>query len=155
MPSIIKYTFDEDYKLIDKFNSGSFCKLWSCMKRSSGQKRNAKILNGIHKKIANEDIFNTINELIIANEIKRHPYLLIMEAVYHERRMGKIILITDFTDKTLYDMINEKGVLTAYQIKLYTYQMLNGKCCYFLGHTRTTHKITFFHVNCVQHFNYR
>lgn len=128
MLPIIENSFDHDYELINEIGSGSFSEVWSCVQLATGQKYAAKILKADYRTTMDSAAWNVITEVYVVNSIVKHPFLLTPEVAYHELELGKVILITELMSKTLYDIIKDKCVLTDYQIKIYAYQMLEGKC---------------------------
>lgn len=128
MVPVIVNGFDSEYEVINEIGSGSYSEVWSCVQRATGQKRAAKMLKEDYGTTMDAAAWNAITEVNVANSISKHPFLLTADAVYYEPELRKVILITELMAKTLYDIIKDKCVLTDHQIKIYAYQMLEGRC---------------------------
>uniref|UniRef100_A0A2S2R103 MAPK/MAK/MRK overlapping kinase n=1 Tax=Sipha flava TaxID=143950 RepID=A0A2S2R103_9HEMI len=133
LPALTQYSyissndFSADYELIHKIGEGSFSDVWLCIDQNNGKKLAAKILKKDFGKSVNAATLNEISEVKVARLVGNHPFLLMVEGVYHQQEYGKIVLFTELMKKSLYDMISEgECPFSAYTIKSYTYQMLEG-----------------------------
>lgn len=142
--------FCADYDLKDKLGEGVFSDVWLCVHRRNEKKFAAKILKKRYEWTSNTVQWNTISEVMVASSLEKHPFLLTMEAVYHIIECGKIILITELMEKSLYDVIEESQCpVPDSRIKSYMYQMLEGT--YFL--TFSVDKMIKKKNSCCNNFN--
>lgn len=126
--SINSPDFVSEYDLISKIGEGTFSDVWLCVERNSGQNLAAKILKKKYGTKVNADAWKAISEVSVSKLFGKHPFLLIIEKAYHETDTGKIILITELMNRSLYDVINNgECPLSDCRIKTYMYQMLEGK----------------------------
>lgn len=124
--------FSADYELLHKIGEGSFSDVWLCIDQSNGKKLAAKILKKNFGKSVDASTLNDISEVKVARLVGNHPFLLMVEGVYHQQEFGKIVLFTELMKKSLHNVIEEgEYPLSGYTIKSYTYQMLEGKHFFF------------------------
>lgn len=128
----ISNSFADDYDLKEKIGEGTFSDVFLCVQRTTEQQLAAKILKKDYGKNLDEVKWNSINEVNIANSVEKHPFLLFMEAAYHDSATGKVILVSELMKRSLFDIIENKCILSDYRIKTYMYQMLEGRYCMFV-----------------------
>lgn len=132
MLSVVRNNFADNYDLKDNIGEGTFSEVRMCVQRSTGLKFAAKILKKDYQKTLDATTWNSFNEVNIANTLENHPFLLIIKTAYYEPNIGKVILVSELMEKSLYEVIENKCILTHYQIKTYMFQMLEGKYCMFV-----------------------
>lgn len=122
------HSFSVDYEVKNKIGEGTFSEVWLCVQRNSGQEFAAKILKKNYGETIDATMWDDISEVNVLNAVGHHPFLLKMVEAHHERQTGRIILITELMKKSLYDII-EVGEcpLSDYRVKIYMYQMLEGR----------------------------
>lgn len=123
----MKNNFTDDFDLKDHIGEGSFSEVRLCVQRTTGQHFAAKILKMSYQKTLDAATWHSLNEVNIASSLENHPFLLIMKAAYHDLSTGKVILVSELMQKSLYEIIENKCILTNYQMKSYMFQMLEGR----------------------------
>lgn len=120
--------FSADYALIKKIGEGSFSDVWLCVNQNDGKQLTAKILKRDFDKTANANTLSDVSEVRVARVVGRHPFLRMVEGVYHQQNNGKIVLFAELMRRSLRDVIEDDELpLSACRLKSYTYQMLEGK----------------------------
>lgn len=110
-----------------KLGEGTFSDVWLCVDRNNGREYAVKILKKKYGHYVNENTWEDISELIVANVVEKHPYLLSMENAFHEQETGSIYLITELMKRSLYDLLQaSRGPLSDDRVKIYMYQLLEG-----------------------------
>lgn len=127
----MRNNFADDYELKDNIGEGTFSEVRLCVQRTTGRQFAAKILKKDYHKTLDTAAWNSFNEVNITSSLENHPFLLTMKAAYHEPNTGKVILVSELMEKSLYEIIENKCILTHYQIKTYMFQMLEGRYCMF------------------------
>lgn len=119
--------FSAEFSMRTLIGEGTFSEVWSCVRRNNGRKFAAKILKMNYGPRMNADAWSDISEVNVSNSVKKHPFLLLIEEAYHDRNTGKVILVTELMNKSLYDIIEDgECPLPEYRVKIYMYQMLEG-----------------------------
>lgn len=137
--------FSVNYELIKKIGEGSFSNVWLCVNRNNGKELAAKILKKNFGKSVNATTLDDISEIRVARLVGKHPFLLMVEGVYHRQETGEIILFTELMKKSFYDLIkNGECPLLGNRMKSYTYQMLEGN--HFFYHNHIDHLIFYKNV---------
>jgi renal tumor antigen len=120
-------SFKTEFDLKKKIGEGTFSDVWLCVQRNNGREYAAKVLKKNYGCTVDADTWNSISEVNVSNSVGKHPFLIMLEAAYHEKETGKIILVSELMKKSLYDIIeNGECPLSDYRIKTYMYQMLEG-----------------------------
>lgn len=121
--------FASDYKIKYQISEGNFSYVWMCVQRDNGHKYAAKILKKSYGNSVNMDDWKNIAEVKVARSFLKHPFLLMLERVYHEcSEPGRVIMVSDMMNRTLYDVIGAgECPLQEKRVKSYTYQLLEGK----------------------------
>lgn len=129
---LVKYSssydkFSENYNLTKKLGEGTFSDVWLGVDRYNGREYAVKVLKRKYGHSIDENTWEDISELSVANVVEKHPFLLSMENAYHEQETGSIYLITELMKKSLYDLLEaSNGPLSDGRIKMYMYQLLEG-----------------------------
>ncbi|XP_015594479.1 probable serine/threonine-protein kinase DDB_G0268078 isoform X2 [Cephus cinctus] len=117
--------FLKKYKVLQKIGEGSFSEVVKCQDRESGILYAAKRLKKIYQNM-NEVLEST--EVIAMRKISRHPNILYMVESHCDPLPGKVTLIFELMDMSLYDMMKaRKGrIILEQKVKIYLYQLLKG-----------------------------
>ncbi|XP_060848458.1 MAPK/MAK/MRK overlapping kinase-like [Rhopalosiphum padi] len=120
-------SFNTEFDLKKKIGEGTFSDVWLCVQRNNKREYAAKVLKKNYGCTVDADTWNSISEVNVSNSVGKHPFLIMLEAAYHEKETGKIILVSELMKKSLYDIIeNGECPLSDNRIKTYMYQMLEG-----------------------------
>ncbi|XP_043283197.1 MAPK/MAK/MRK overlapping kinase-like [Venturia canescens] len=114
-----------EYKVLEKIGEGSFSEVLKCQDRQNGTLYAAKRLKRVYQNL-NEMMESP--EVIAMRKISRHPNILSMIESHYDAMSGKVTLVFELMDMSLYDLIRgKKGrTLTEKRIKVYLYQLLKG-----------------------------
>ncbi|XP_008544096.1 MAPK/MAK/MRK overlapping kinase [Microplitis demolitor] len=118
-------SFFKKYKVVEKIGEGSFSEVLKCQDRATGIYYAGKKL---------KKIFTSMNEMlespevIVMRKITRHPNILHMIESHYNPMTGKVILIFELMDMSLYDLIKSRKsrVMSEQKIRFYLYQLLKG-----------------------------
>ncbi|XP_015127733.1 MAPK/MAK/MRK overlapping kinase [Diachasma alloeum] len=118
-------TFLKKYKVVQKIGEGSFSEVLKCQDKVTGIFYAGKRLKRIYQSL-NE--ITDSPEVIAMRKISRHPNILYMIESHYDPLPGKVTLIFELMDMSLYDLIkSRKGrVMTESKVKSYIYQLLKG-----------------------------
>ncbi|XP_023316557.1 MAPK/MAK/MRK overlapping kinase-like [Trichogramma pretiosum] len=118
-------SFQTKYKVIEKIGEGSFSEVLKCQNRLNGTLYAAKRLKKTYQNM-NEVLENT--ELIATRKIPRHPNVLHLIESFSDSLPGRITLIFELMDMSLYDfMRGRKGrAILETRVKCYVCQLLEG-----------------------------
>ncbi|XP_023290152.1 MAPK/MAK/MRK overlapping kinase [Orussus abietinus] len=115
----------DEYKILQKIGEGSFSEVLKCQNRESGVLYAAKRLKRTYQNV-NE--ISESPEVIAMRKITRHPNILYMIETHYDPLSGKVTLIFELMDMSLYDLMKaRKGrTLKEHTVKVYLYQLLKG-----------------------------
>ncbi|KAF7989882.1 hypothetical protein HCN44_008556 [Aphidius gifuensis] len=118
-------TFLKKYRVIEKIGEGTFSEVLKCQNKTTGVFYAGKKLKRVYESI-NE--ITDSPEVIAMKKISRHPNILYMIEYHHDPLPGKLTLIFELMEMSLYDLIrNRKGLkITEQRVRLYIYQLLKG-----------------------------
>ncbi|XP_058796270.1 MAPK/MAK/MRK overlapping kinase-like [Phymastichus coffea] len=118
-------SFHAKYKVLDKIGEGSFSEVLRCEERQSGALYAAKRLKKIYTSVG--EILESA-EVTAMRKIARHPNVLCMLETYHEMLPGRVTLVFELMDMSLYDLMRDrKGrPIVEARVKNYVYQLLRG-----------------------------
>ncbi|KAK0081435.1 hypothetical protein PV325_012187 [Microctonus aethiopoides] len=118
-------SFLKKYKVIQRVGEGSFSQVLKCQDRNTGLFYAGKRLKRIYKSIS--EIMES-PEIIVMRKISRHPNILYMIEFHYDPLPGKVTLIFELMDMSLYDLVkNRKGrIIPEQKVRMYLYQLLKG-----------------------------
>ncbi|XP_011298392.1 MAPK/MAK/MRK overlapping kinase-like [Fopius arisanus] len=118
-------TFLKKYKVIQKIGEGSFSEVLKCQDRVTGFVYAGKRLKSTYQSL-NEILDSP--EVIAMRKISRHPNILYMIECHYDSLPGKVTLMFELMDMSLYDLIrSRKGrVIQEVKAKFFLYQLLKG-----------------------------
>ncbi|XP_033214308.1 MAPK/MAK/MRK overlapping kinase-like isoform X2 [Belonocnema kinseyi] len=116
--------FLKRYKVIKKIGEGSFSEVLKCQDKISGGLFAAKRLK---KTYLGTEIWDC-TEVSTMRKITRHPNVLYLIEFIYDPLPGRVTLIFELMDMSLYDLVKgRKGhALLEQKVKLYLYQLLKG-----------------------------
>ncbi|XP_011498628.1 PREDICTED: MAPK/MAK/MRK overlapping kinase-like [Ceratosolen solmsi marchali] len=118
-------SFQTKFKVLDKIGEGSFSEVLKCQERNTGVLYAAKRLKKIYQNI-NEILESP--EVTAMRKITHHPNVLYMIESHYDPLPGKVTLIFELMEMSLYDLMrNRQGrLLLEIRVKNYIYQLLKG-----------------------------
>ncbi|XP_075227406.1 MAPK/MAK/MRK overlapping kinase-like [Lycorma delicatula] len=112
------------YRIQCKIGEGSFSDVLRCQNRETGQVVAAKRLKQFFPSTAEAE---EIPEVIAMKKLPHHPNILHLIESHFEPLLGKVTLIFDIMDMSIYDMIKtRKRPVPEAKVKNYLYQILKG-----------------------------
>ncbi|KAH0540826.1 hypothetical protein KQX54_020112 [Cotesia glomerata] len=118
-------SFLKKYKVVQKIGEGSFSEVLKCQDRITGAYYAGKKLKKIYSSM-NEMLESS--EVIVMRKITRHPNILYLIESHYNHMTGRVILIFELMDMSLYDLIKSRKnrVMSEQKVKIYLYQLLRG-----------------------------
>ncbi|KAF6204844.1 hypothetical protein GE061_019007 [Apolygus lucorum] len=123
-PKATHQSFLQGYKVECKIGEGSFSEVLKCKDRTTGKFVAAKQLK---KQFKSAQHASDVPELIAMRKLTVHPNILHLLESHFDPLTGKVTLVFDLMDSSLYDMIkNRKKPLAEARAKNYLYQVIKG-----------------------------
>uniref|UniRef100_A0A0A9X7K2 MAPK/MAK/MRK overlapping kinase n=1 Tax=Lygus hesperus TaxID=30085 RepID=A0A0A9X7K2_LYGHE len=124
MESKMLTNFRSRYKVECKIGEGSFSEVLKCKDKTTGKYVAAKQLK---KQFKSAQHASDVPELIAMRKLTTHPNILHLLESHFDPLTGKVTLVFDLMDSSLYDMIkNRKKPLAEARAKNYLYQVIKG-----------------------------
>lgn len=116
--------FRTKYRVQCKIGEGSFSEVLKCVDRHSGICIAAKQLKRSFRSAAQAE---EMPELIAMRKLTRHPNILHMIESHFDKDTGKVTLVFELMDMSLYDLIrSRKKCIPETKAKHYLYQIVKG-----------------------------
>uniref|UniRef100_A0A1B6KMV8 Protein kinase domain-containing protein n=1 Tax=Graphocephala atropunctata TaxID=36148 RepID=A0A1B6KMV8_9HEMI len=116
--------FQSQYVILSKIGEGTFSEVLKCKKISTG---NTLAVKKLRKEFKHFSEVKGLPEVFVLEKLPSHPNVLPMIEYMFDSQEGKLFMIFELMDMSLYDMIHaRKRCLPENRVKHMFYQLLSG-----------------------------